>query len=84
MARDIQATSNDDTGACVEDIAIRSVERREGEHQQIGWNGDSGEASGNPHLHFEVHPNDGPDASPRVVSRLIRSRPGEMAPSLRV
>jgi hypothetical protein len=29
--------------------------------QQIAWNGDSGDADGNPHLHFEVHPNDGAD-----------------------
>jgi hypothetical protein len=32
--------------------------------QQIAWNGDSGDADGNPHLHFEIHPNDGPDVDP--------------------
>ena len=32
--------------------------------QQIAWNGDSGDANGNPHLHFEVHPNDGADVNP--------------------
>jgi hypothetical protein len=32
--------------------------------EQIAWNGDSGDAEGNHHLHFEVHPNDGPDVSP--------------------
>ena len=32
--------------------------------QLIAWNGDSGDAEGNHHLHFEVHPNDGPDVSP--------------------
>ena len=32
--------------------------------QQIAWNGDSGDAEGNHHLHFEVHPNDGADVSP--------------------
>ena len=29
--------------------------------EQIAWNGDSGDAYGNPHLHFEVHPDDGAD-----------------------
>ena len=32
--------------------------------QQIAWNGDSGDAEGNHHLHFEVHPNDGADVNP--------------------
>jgi len=32
--------------------------------QQIAWNGDSGDADGNPHLHFEIHPNDGADVDP--------------------
>ena len=32
--------------------------------QQIAWNGDSGDANGNPHLHFEVHPNDGGGREP--------------------
>jgi hypothetical protein len=30
----------------------------------IAWNGDSGDADGNPHLHFEVHPQNGPDVDP--------------------
>jgi hypothetical protein len=32
--------------------------------EQIAWNGDSGDAEGNHHLHFEVHPDDGADVSP--------------------
>ena len=32
--------------------------------QQIAYNGDSGDAEGIYHLHFEVHPNDGVDVNP--------------------
>ena len=32
--------------------------------EQIAWSGDSGDADGNPHLHFEVHPNNGVDVDP--------------------
>jgi hypothetical protein len=32
--------------------------------QQVAFVGDSGDANGNPHLHFEVHPNGGADANP--------------------
>jgi hypothetical protein len=32
--------------------------------EQIAWNGDSGDAEGNHHLHFEVHPGDGDDVNP--------------------
>ena len=32
--------------------------------QQIAYNGDSGDAEGIYHLHFEVHPKDGADVDP--------------------
>jgi hypothetical protein len=49
--------------------------------QQVAWNGDSGDANGNPHLHFEVHPNDGADVNPykhlkRAVKPLFAARTG--------
>lgn len=49
--------------------------------QLIAWNGDSGDADGNPHLHFEVHPADGADVNPmpylaRAERLLFPARPG--------
>ena len=42
---------NDNKGACVEGRRVRRSGQREGDwRQQIAWNGDSGDASGNPHL----------------------------------
>jgi hypothetical protein len=56
---------NDNSGGCVEDVAFAVPDgAKVTAGQQIGWNGDSGDASGNPHLHFEVHPNGGIDVSP--------------------
>ena len=56
---------SEDSGGCKLDVAYAvpdgtSVTAGE----QIAWNGDSGDAEGNHHLHFEVHPDDGPDVNP--------------------
>jgi murein DD-endopeptidase MepM/ murein hydrolase activator NlpD len=56
---------NDNKGGCVKDVAFAAPDgAKVTAGQQIAWNGDSGDASGNPHLHFEVHPNDGGDVNP--------------------
>jgi hypothetical protein len=58
---------HDNRGKCVPGVAYAD-RLRNGAHvkagQQIGYNGDSGDAEGNYHLHFEVHPNDGVDVDP--------------------
>src|SRR5262245_9692881 len=56
---------NDNKGGCVKGVTYvvpNGANVTAG--QQIAWNGDSGDANGNPHLHFEVHPNDGGDVNP--------------------
>jgi murein DD-endopeptidase MepM/ murein hydrolase activator NlpD len=62
---------NDNNGGCVKDVAFLVPERAKvTAGQQIGWVGDSGDASRNPHLHFEVHPNGGADVDPfRYLTR---------------
>ncbi len=56
---------NDNRGGCTGTTTYTApdgAEVRAGE--QIAWSGDSGDADGNPHLHFELHPNDGDAVSP--------------------
>jgi hypothetical protein len=75
---------NDDKGGCVKGVTY--VVPNGGKvtaGQQIAWNGDSGDASGNPHLHFEVHPNDGADVNPfrhlkRATKPLFAARTGDV------
>jgi hypothetical protein len=73
---------NDDKGGCVEDVAFAVPDQaRVSAGEQVAWNGDSGDANGNPHLHFEVHPNGGADVNPlrhlkRAVRPLFAAKPG--------
>jgi hypothetical protein len=69
---------NDNRGKCVAGVAfwpgIKNGQQVKA-GQPIAYVGDSGDADGTPHLHFEVHPNDGPAVSPypylRSAARLF-------------
>ena len=73
---------NDNTGRCVFGTAYavrNSSSVLAGQH--IAFNGDSGDANGNPHLHFEVHPRGGADVNPfpylkRATKQLFAAREG--------
>ncbi len=73
---------HDNRGTCVRGVAYADG-LKNGAHvkagQQIGYNGDSGDAEGNYHLHFEVHPNDGVDVDPfpflNAATRLLFAPP---------
>ena len=73
---------NENKGGCVKDVTyVVPNGAKVTAGQQIAWNGDSGDANGNPHLHFEVHPNDGADVDPfrhlkRAVKPLFAARAG--------
>ena len=64
---------NDNRGRCHEVAYSVPNGAKVGAGEQIGWNGDSGDANGNPHLHFEVHPGGGADVNPyRYLKRASR------------
>jgi hypothetical protein len=76
----------DNRGKCVSGVAYASG-LKDGAlvkaGQQIAYNGDSGDAEGIYHLHFEVHPNDGADVDPfpylNEATRLLFPLPAKPA-----
>jgi len=73
---------NDNKGGCKKDVTFAVPDgARVAAGQQVAWNGDSGDANGNPHLHFEVHPGGGADVNPfphlkRASRPLFAAKPG--------
>jgi hypothetical protein len=73
---------NDNRGGCVKDVTFAVPNgAKVSAGEQVAWNGDSGDASGNPHLHFEVHPNGGSDTNPykhltRAIKPLFAAKDG--------
>lgn len=73
---------NDNRGGCAKDVTFATPDgARVTAGEQVAWNGDSGDANGNPHLHFEVHPGGGADTNPyrhlaRAVKPLFAAKPG--------
>jgi hypothetical protein len=78
-------SANDNRGKCVPGVAYvpgLKTGQKVAAGQPIAFVGDSGDADGiHPHLHFEVHPKDGPDVNPRpyllkATRLLFAAKPG--------
>jgi murein DD-endopeptidase MepM/ murein hydrolase activator NlpD len=82
--------TNDNRGSCVPGVAFAPGLRsgmRVAAGEPVAFVGDSGDANGvEPHLHFEVHPNDGPSVSPFTdlnrAYRLLFAAPPKTQTSL--
>jgi hypothetical protein len=63
---------NDNRGRCHEVAFTVRDGAKVAAGEQIAWSGDSGDADGNPHLHFEVHPGGGSDTNPNQYLKQAR------------
>jgi hypothetical protein len=77
-------SKRDNRGSCVAGVAYADGLKdgaRVKAGQQIAYNGDSGDAEGTTHLHFEVHPGDGADVDPfpylNEATRLLFALPAQ-------
>jgi hypothetical protein len=73
----------DNRGNCREDAYAVPNGAKVAAGELVGWNGDSGDAVGNHHLHFEVHPNGGSPSNPylhlkRASHPLFAAKPGSV------